>query len=320
MDSENQNLPTFSLVVPVRDQKAGLQALHRQLTEEIRRHDESYELVFVDDGSSDQTATALRRLGETDYHVRLVELSGQFGSAAAVTAGCHLATGRAVVTFDRPCEDWPDVLARLVGPWREGYEIVHGGPAEESPVAAHGLTARLRRFHGVADPPDRSADMRLIARPAVEAMCTSGRGPTVDRQIHAIGFRQRTVAGSDRPAPSDTPAPHVSAGGRFWPRAFPVSAALTALGLAAYVLLVVLLVIGVDAGAELRLTVLLLAVGGLQVALTAWRLQGLRRKVGRRRRAGPAYVIRQTAGFDRAADASVGGAEERETGGYVVYT
>ena len=319
MSDDQSTRPTFSFVVPVRDQAAQITELYQQLAGEADALGEPVELVFVDDGSSDQTVASLHRISDSDSRVRYVELSGRFGRPAAVTAGCSHATGHVVITFDRWGKDWPEVLSRLRGRWREGCEIVHAGG--RAPGQPGGWWTSLKRMWFGGQTRSSGAHMRLIVDAAVAAMRTDGRmAVTIDQQIEWIGFKQTSVVGSSRPGRAERAAscdmPFELSAARY---VLPVATGVLAATVTFYLILLGLLVVDVDAGAEVRLTVLVVALASFYIAAAAlWR-----RSAGAGRgaaQARPAYIVRRAVGFDRRAAQRPQEVGETERGGYVVYT
>jgi glycosyltransferase involved in cell wall biosynthesis len=118
--------PALSLVIPVYNEEDNVGPLHAELTAVARALGRAYEIVFVDDGSRDETRARLEALREDDEHVRVVELDGNFGEAAALSAGFAHARGAIVVTLDGDGQndpaDIPALLARLV----PGVNVVSG--------------------------------------------------------------------------------------------------------------------------------------------------------------------------------------------------
>jgi glycosyltransferase involved in cell wall biosynthesis len=118
--------PYLSFVVPVYNEEANVGPLHAELTAVARRIGRPYELVFVNDGSRDQTLARLLALAAGDPHLRVVELDGNFGEAAAVSAGMNTARGEVVVTLDGDGQNDPGDTPRLLDVLDRGYDVVSG--------------------------------------------------------------------------------------------------------------------------------------------------------------------------------------------------
>jgi glycosyltransferase involved in cell wall biosynthesis len=186
-----------SVVVPVFDESAVLDELHRRVSEALR--DLDYELVLVDDGSRDDSWERMRALAAADRRVRLIRLSRNFGHQIAITAGLDAARGESVVVLDADLQDPPELIPDLVARWREGYDVVYAVRAERSGESAFKLvTARafyrlLQRLAGIEIPAD-AGDFRLLSRRAADAL---GAMPERSRYLRGmtswIGFRQSGV-------------------------------------------------------------------------------------------------------------------------------
>jgi dolichol-phosphate mannosyltransferase len=126
--------PLVSIVVPVFDEAQNIEPLHRAVVAVTSgMADYRWEIVFVDDGSSDDSLLVLSRLAEKHESVKVVALARNFGKEIALTAGVTYASGDAIITMDADLQHPPEVLPKLVAKWRGGAEVV---------VAARGATAR----------------------------------------------------------------------------------------------------------------------------------------------------------------------------------
>lgn len=115
----------ISIVIPIFNEEENITNLYNRLTAAAPSYKEDYELVLVDDGSSDSSLTMMRVLAEKDSHVRVVKLSRNFGHQPAISAGIKLAKGDAIIIMDGDLQDPPEELHRFLDKWREGYEVVY---------------------------------------------------------------------------------------------------------------------------------------------------------------------------------------------------
>src|SRR5579859_3894255 len=118
--------PTLSLVLPIFNEEEVIPELHRRLQEFLRSLDLAAEVVFVDDGSHDDSLALLRGLAAGESRYRILSLARNFGHQAAITAGIDHAEGRAVVVMDADLQDPPEVVLEMVAKWREGFDVVYG--------------------------------------------------------------------------------------------------------------------------------------------------------------------------------------------------
>jgi len=116
----------ISFVLPVYDEEANLEELHRQITSAMSNRDENFEMVFVDDGSTDRSVEVLIGLQQVDSRVRIVQLRRNFGKAAAYTAGFDNARGEIVVTMDTDLQDDPAEIPLFLDKIYDGHDMVVG--------------------------------------------------------------------------------------------------------------------------------------------------------------------------------------------------
>jgi glycosyltransferase involved in cell wall biosynthesis len=123
---DNPGRPTISVVVPCFNEEAVIVVCHERLTKVLQSTGEPYEIVYVDDGSRDNTAQMLQDLHATDPHIVVLRLSRNFGHQPAVSAGLDHAQGKAVVIIDADLQDPPELIPAMMALWRSGYQVVYG--------------------------------------------------------------------------------------------------------------------------------------------------------------------------------------------------
>ncbi len=192
------NEVTFSFVVPVYNEQEGLEYFYTRLKATADEMGEPYEIIFVDDGSQDETPSILRRLAKDDRCVRAVEFSRNFGHQVAISAGYDYASGRAVISLDSDCQHPPEMIPELVARWREGFEVVYtirrgtAGVSRLRRAIGRGVYRIITAVTG-ADLTDQ-ADFRLLDRKAVEALKQHReRARFVRGLVRWIGFRQTAL-------------------------------------------------------------------------------------------------------------------------------
>lgn len=118
--------PSVSVVIPVFNEQENLPFLYQRMIEALDNSGESYEFIFVDDGSRDASFAVLTELCERDHRVKIVRLRRNFGQTAALTAGFDNAKGDIVITMDADLQNDPVDIPRLIEKLNEGYDIVSG--------------------------------------------------------------------------------------------------------------------------------------------------------------------------------------------------
>ncbi|WP_428940729.1 glycosyltransferase family 2 protein [Fontivita pretiosa] len=116
----------ISVVVPIYNEQENLPELRRRLTAALDSTGESWELIFVNDGSRDRSAEIIRQYHAEDPRIKLIELSRNFGHQPAVTAGIHHASGDCVILIDGDLQDPPEVIPEMVSKWKQGFQVVLG--------------------------------------------------------------------------------------------------------------------------------------------------------------------------------------------------
>src|SRR5215471_7605007 len=118
--------PQISVVLPVFNESENLNALVSRLLPVLDgAADNSFEIVFIDDGSHDGSAELLDSLNEEDDRLKVVHFSRNFGHQAALQAGLDHASGAAVILMDADLQDPPEVILKFIEKWREGYQVVY---------------------------------------------------------------------------------------------------------------------------------------------------------------------------------------------------
>ena len=187
--------PELSVVVPVFNEAGNIEALLARLTPVLERVVASHEIIFIDDGSSDETMTTLRKVHAQDRRRRAISFSRNFGKEIAIAAGLDYARGRAVVIIDADLQHPPELIEQFVARWREGYKNVYGSRVDRSGDSA--LRRMLtRRFYSIFEQfgetglPDGAGDFRLLDRQAVEALKNMGERARFSKGLYAwIGFK-----------------------------------------------------------------------------------------------------------------------------------
>ncbi|MGH2581576.1 MAG: glycosyltransferase family 2 protein [Anaerolineales bacterium] len=188
--------PVFSVVAPVWNEAESLPEFFARLGEVMKRLSETWELVIVDDGSTDRTAEIILQHAERDKHIRPVIFARNFGHQVAVTAGMDYARGQAVILIDADLQDPPEVIPELIANWRDGYEVVYAVRRQrkgESFFKRATATAFYRLINRITDVPIPldTGDFRLIDRRVVDVLNEMREHHRFLRGMSAwVGFRQ----------------------------------------------------------------------------------------------------------------------------------
>ena len=188
--------PTFSIIAPVFNEAESLPELFRRVAEVMDQTGEPWELVLVDDGSTDGSTEVVRQRAEQDERIRPVIFARNFGHQIAVTAGLDYARGDAIIIIDADLQDPPEVMLELIEKWREGFEVVYAVRAEregESWFKLWTASAFYRLIYRITDVkiPLDTGDFRLLDRKVVDVMNRMREHHRFLRGMAAwVGFRQ----------------------------------------------------------------------------------------------------------------------------------
>jgi glycosyltransferase involved in cell wall biosynthesis len=195
----------LSLIVPVKDEEEAIAPLIARVAPLLNRllpedgPEPTWELLFIDDGSTDRTLAAIALAHADEKRVRAISLSRNFGKEAALSAGLDHARGRAVVPLDVDMQDPPEVIEDMLARWRDGHEVVYGVRRNrKTDSLPKRLTADLyyRAHNWLASDkiPEHAGDFRLLDRKVVD---TIRRMPERNRFMKGMfawgGFRQTAV-------------------------------------------------------------------------------------------------------------------------------
>jgi polyisoprenyl-phosphate glycosyltransferase len=123
--AQNATGPELSLVIPVYNEEENIAVLYDRLVRVLDGAGVDFEIVFVDDGSSDESVRSVGEIAASDKRVIVVELARNFGHQVAITAGLDFARGRAIAVMDADLQDPPEMLPAFIAKWREGNDVVY---------------------------------------------------------------------------------------------------------------------------------------------------------------------------------------------------
>ena len=191
--------PKLSVIIPVHNESANIAPLCERLLPVLNRITPDWEVVFVDDGSRDDTLDIVKDVSRTEPRIGAVSFSRNFGKEIAIAAGLDHARGDAVVIMDADLQHPPEMIEAFVERWREGFLMVYGQRTDRSDEtrAKRGfaqLFYKLFSRFGEIPLPEGAGDFRLIDRKGVDALRTLGEKARFSKGLYAwIGFKATGV-------------------------------------------------------------------------------------------------------------------------------
>ena len=192
-------MPKLTVVVPAYNESEGLREFHARLAAVFDRLDLETEVLYVDDGSRDDTFAVMCALRDADARVSTLRLARNFGKELALTAGLDHVDADAAVVIDADLQDPPELIPAFVQHWREGYDVVYGTRASRAgesgfkKLTASGFYRVMERLSSTRIPRD-TGDFRLLSRRALDALRQVRERQRFMKGLFTwIGFRQLPV-------------------------------------------------------------------------------------------------------------------------------
>ncbi len=189
----------LSIIIPAYNEDAVLPEFHRRLRAVLDELSSAAEIIYINDGSTDNTLLVLQGLHDQDPRVAVLDLSRNFGKEIALTAGLHQALGDAVIVIDADLQDPPELIPALIKEWHNGYDVVYAKRARRegetffkklSAAAFYRIMQRLSRIKL----PEDTGDFRLLSRRAVDALNTLLEHHRFMKGLFTwIGYKQKAV-------------------------------------------------------------------------------------------------------------------------------
>lgn len=192
-------LKKLSIVVPGLNEAESLPLLFRSLIDSLGKNIWILEIIFVDDGSNDNTLEVCRNLHNIDSRFNYISLSRNFGHQRALTAGLEFSSGQAVGVIDADLQDPPEVFLQMISLWEKGVDVVYGTRRTRTgetffKKATAMIFYRIIAFLSGIDIPRDTGDFRLMDRKVVEAIKSMPeQGRFLRGMIPWVGFRQEPV-------------------------------------------------------------------------------------------------------------------------------
>ena len=193
------NIPVYSLIIPIYNEEENITELYRRIRSVMDRLEQSVELIFINDGSRDNSLKLIRELQEKDDRVCYLSLARNFGHQIAVTAGLNFARGQAVIILDADLQDPPELIPDLIEKWRQGYQVIYAQRTKRKKegwfkrFTAYVFYRLLQQLADVNIPTD-TGDFCLMDRRVVDLLNSM---PEQNRYIRGlrswVGFRQTAI-------------------------------------------------------------------------------------------------------------------------------
>jgi len=189
----------ISIIIPFYNEKENVSLIHAELKRVFASLPYSYEIIFVDDGSTDASGAIIETLIQKDPSVRLVEFSRNFGKEIATTAGFHQAVGDAAIAIDCDLQHPPEIIPKFIEKWNQGAEVVVGIRKEsESDLWIKRMGSKIfyAIMNVISDTPiiPHSTDFRLIDRAVLDEFNKISERNRITRGlIDWLGFRREYV-------------------------------------------------------------------------------------------------------------------------------
>lgn len=188
-----------SVVIPVYNEELVIQETYNRLKSVMDSLNENYELIFVNDGSRDKSASILGAVCEADQRVKLVDFSRNFGHQMASTAGMDYSSGETIVLIDADLQDPPEIIPKMLEKWREGFDVVYGIRVKRKGETffkkfTSKIFYRLLNSMTEVEIPLDTGDFRLVGRKVCDALKTTNeRNRYLRGLISWMGFRQTGI-------------------------------------------------------------------------------------------------------------------------------
>lgn len=194
MDIKNQ--PVLSIVAPIFNEEENLDHFFESLTPVLSGLGLTYEIICINDGSTDSTLEKLLTYHRNNFHIKVINFSRNFGKEIALTAGLHYSSGKAIIPIDTDLQDPPELIGDLVAKWQEGYDVVYAVRASrlgENPIKRFTANIFYRFINFISDIPipKDTGDFRLFDHRVVRALNQIPEQTRFMKGLFAwVGFKQ----------------------------------------------------------------------------------------------------------------------------------
>lgn len=189
----------YSIIVPVYNEEQAIPLFYERIIPVMDKTKEAYEIIFVNDGSKDNTYNILVDIAKKDQRIKVIDFSRNFGQQAALLSGFKEAKGDAVIDIDVDLQDRPEAILDMIEKWKEGYEVVHGrrtvreGETFFKKFTSSAYTKFIASITGL-NIPAKVGDFKLFDRKVIDTICSLPEHNRFLRGITSwVGYKQAFV-------------------------------------------------------------------------------------------------------------------------------
>jgi len=191
--------PQLSLIVPMFNECEVLDLFFQRVIKQLEKHDDTFEIVCVNDGSTDATGSRLAERAAADPRIKVINLSRNFGKEQALTAGIDYSCGQAIIPMDCDLQDPPELIPEMIAAWRDGFQVVLAQRAHRPGDSGLKRTSSslfykvINRLSDI-DIPENVGDFRLMDRKVIDALQLYPERTRFMKGLFAsLGFKHTTL-------------------------------------------------------------------------------------------------------------------------------
>ena len=199
MKNDKMEIPEISLVCPCYNEEEAIELFMQEISTVLEEVNRSYEIIFINDGSTDNTLSKLMEAKQNDKHIRIINLSRNFGKEAALTAGLDMSRGEVIIPIDVDLQDPPKLIKDFIFHWQEGYDVVLAKRVDRSSDSFFKSTSaklfyKLNNTISHVPIPENVGDYRLITRKVLNALQKLPENERFMKGLFAwVGFKTAVV-------------------------------------------------------------------------------------------------------------------------------
>ena len=187
-----------SIIIPLLNESENIEFSYNKICEVMAKSNKSYELIYVDDGSTDTSLELLRQLTKKDSKVKVVSLSRNFGQYPAIVAGLENCKGRCAIHLDIDMQESPEAILEMLNKWDNGYDIVTVKRKKRKESIFKRITAwfyyKIVNFVAKQKVFDNQAEYRLYDRKVIDTLLSiEDKNIYLKEQTNWVGYRQTTI-------------------------------------------------------------------------------------------------------------------------------